>query len=173
MVQLSRILAIVLFGVTAGIADAAGLPPLHATGALPTPTCDPSSAVCAATVNVGDLTFVDGDGNVASILHGFSFSFVRLQSSPNPVTEVLVNFSIENKTVDRDVNEDHMHIRFRDSFGNYLPDIVSVALARAFNKCGVNPNPQALTAPVSDIYAHGATTYEITQEKITEALLVC
>lgn len=169
----TMILATVLGFMTYGSASIAS-PPINVTAPLPATGCVRASKFCEKTVVVGDLLFVDGDGNAASKVSGFTFNVIQFPSSGgNLLTEVVMNFNLENITVDKDTSVEYMHIKFLDKRGNYLSDVVSVGLLRDSSKCGKLQNLQALVAPVGDIFKKGAAKYEITQEKITGDILVC
>jgi hypothetical protein len=79
-----------------------------------------------------------------------------------------------DRATDADTDADHMHIRFQNQSGNYLPDIVAISVHRdaAQSQCGVR-GPQTQAAQVGDIFGEGATTYEITQEALTDIIRPC
>jgi hypothetical protein len=156
------------------MAPSAASPPININAPLPAKNCIKALKFCESTVVVGNLLFVDGNGDAASKLSNFSLNVIQFPSSGgNLLTEAIVNFNLENVTIDQDTDVEYMHIKFLDKRGNYLPDVITVGIPRKGSNCGKQPNLIASAVPLDDIFKKGAFKYEITQEKITGVILVC
>lgn len=158
---LSLLLASVVSLTTLG-PSAAASPPINMSAQMPTKNCIKASKFCESTVVLGSLLFVDGDGNGASKLTNFSFNVIQFPSAGGSVfTEAVVNFNLENVTIDQDTDVEYMHIKFLDKRGNYLPDVITIGIPRKGSNCGVQPHVIASAVPLDDIFKKGAFKYEL------------
>jgi hypothetical protein len=144
------------------------IPRLHVKEPIPAPVSSGGSSI--RTVNIGDLVYVDRDGNVATILS--ETVFIILQNAAG-FTWAL-NFILYNKTHDipgpHETGFGAVYIRFLDANGKYVaPNLEAVFTRR---DC-LNQGPKTVGGALNDIFQEGAVTFEMTQKEVTADIGVC
>jgi hypothetical protein len=149
-------------------------PPIHFNGTLPAKDCTASTNFCEVTVPIGNLTIVDGDGNVAAQLSRFVFNIIQFPSPDGPLlTNWIANYDQYNKTQRGPTGgafQEGLYIRFLDSSGNYLSDMVSISVTREACR---DLGHMAQIGQLGDVFSKGAATFEITQEVINGDIAPC